>query len=158
MLTATAVIGLMLYPDMPDPVPVHWGAGGEPDRFEPKNLWSALMSVWLGFGTLIFMTFMMWLVTKLPMNMPVNVPRELEREYRERCMPLVQKCLALTCFLLSLLFAAMSLEGWLEIPGPVFLVSTLVFLLAMTIAVFRLVKQTLGVVPDLLNEEHRQSA
>ncbi|MFF1883288.1 DUF1648 domain-containing protein [Pseudarthrobacter sp. NPDC058196] len=36
-LLLTALYGLMLYPSMPDPVPVHWDGGGFPDRYAAKS-------------------------------------------------------------------------------------------------------------------------
>lgn len=43
-----AVIMVTVYfPSVPDPMPVHWDAAGNPDRFEPKSLTSFLVTLLL---------------------------------------------------------------------------------------------------------------
>lgn len=44
----TVVMLTVFYPTVPDPMPVHWGASGEADRFEPKSLPRFLVNFLLG--------------------------------------------------------------------------------------------------------------
>lgn len=56
-VVSTAVIVAALvafeYPRLPDPMPVHWNAAGEPDGFRPKSMGAFLGLVLLGPGSLI---------------------------------------------------------------------------------------------------------
>lgn len=48
-----AVLVTFYYPQLPDPMPVHWNAAGQPDNFEPKSLGRFLGLTMLGPGILI---------------------------------------------------------------------------------------------------------
>lgn len=43
LIIATAGYGLWVYPQLPDPMPVHFGLNGEPDGFAPKSLFYVLL-------------------------------------------------------------------------------------------------------------------
>lgn len=49
-IAATAVIGVLMYPSMPQSLAVHYGANGAPDRMEAKSLGSAFSLVFLQLG------------------------------------------------------------------------------------------------------------
>ncbi|KAA9004721.1 DUF1648 domain-containing protein [Paenibacillus spiritus] len=46
---------LLLYPRMPDMVPIHYDGGGAADRFVPKTSWELLLLAGLGELGLLFM-------------------------------------------------------------------------------------------------------
>ncbi len=51
VVSTVIVVALLLvvyYPDIPDPMPVHWNAAGEPDRFVEKALGAFLFNILLG--------------------------------------------------------------------------------------------------------------
>ena len=60
MLLLTAAAGLILYPGMPDPLPVHWDGSGSPDSFAPKTVWAVFAPLLAGFGSVV----LLWLVSR----------------------------------------------------------------------------------------------
>lgn len=56
LVSTAAITGLLLavyYPQLPDPMPVHWNAAGEADRFQDKTMGGFLGMILLGPGILL---------------------------------------------------------------------------------------------------------
>lgn len=56
LLIGSIVLGLVLYPKLPDPMPIHWNAKGVVDGFAPKNYLQVLMLPLITLGSYIFVT------------------------------------------------------------------------------------------------------
>ncbi|TCJ20665.1 DUF1648 domain-containing protein [Rubrobacter taiwanensis] len=83
--TALSLVGLQLYvlftslPELPDQVPVHFGAGGEPDRFGPTE------ALWLLPGISVALFLLLAAVARYSKsyNVPWRVPEESRtRQFR----------------------------------------------------------------------------
>lgn len=47
-VVATLIFIRVFYPSLDDPMPVHWNAAGQPNRFEPKSIGNFLSTILLG--------------------------------------------------------------------------------------------------------------
>lgn len=55
-----------IYPEIPDPMPVHWNASGVADNFSDKSLWGVLLqTVGVTTGLIIFILIMVIIVQKI---------------------------------------------------------------------------------------------
>lgn len=54
-MVALIGLGFAVFPSAPDPIPVHWNAAFEPDRWAPKSLGLFLAPVWIGAGCVVAM-------------------------------------------------------------------------------------------------------
>jgi hypothetical protein len=93
------------YPDLPDRLPMHFDAAGEPDRFAPKSVGAWFLLPGIALGMLVFLGAVSWGIGALVRSSPglCNVPRKD-------------------------VFLRLSPEGRLAVAGPVrrFLLATLV--------------------------------
>lgn len=113
ILLATTVWGVIQYPDMPDALPIHWDAAGEPDAWRPKSIGWAFGPLLIGAVMIAgFLLINRWMATR-----QVSVPSE-------------RQAYALTFAYLNLyivaLFSWTSIMAWRALsPGPWFLAFTL---------------------------------
>lgn len=110
--TAVIVAALVAfeYPRLPDPMPVHWNAAGEPDGFRPKSMGAFLGPVLLGPGTLILtMLVTMGLISAQSAAVTgrggARTPAEAHRTWHS--YRIVQGNLGWYLFLLNLIVLAM---------------------------------------------------
>lgn len=58
VLLVVVALGVAVYPNIPDPTPIHWDVAGQPDSYAAKSVWSVFGPVLIGFGVvaLLFAT------------------------------------------------------------------------------------------------------
>src|SRR5690606_19688982 len=66
------VLSLNAYPDLPDLIPLHFGADGEPDRWGTRSLLSWMLLPLIGVGTVLFLYVTAAVVPRYPKSF--NVP------------------------------------------------------------------------------------
>ncbi len=130
VVLATAAAGALLYPGLPQTLPVHWNGAGEADGYAQKSFWSVFASPLIAAGLILFLLGTAALVPLLPAaSVRTGAPEAQTANLRA-----TQFFLGATTFGLSLLFAWVALRGWLLPPdGSVleFLLPTLALFLAM---------------------------
>lgn len=138
-VVSTAVIVSALvafeYPQLPDPMPVHWNAAGEPDGFRPKSMGAFLGLVLLGPGGLILtMLGTMGLISMQSTSITgmggARTPAEAHRTWHG--YRIVQGNLGWYLFLLNLLVLAMLARSYGGHAGPWELPLMLLLILALT--------------------------
>lgn len=105
-----AVLVTFYYPQLPDPMPVHWNAAGQPDNFEPKSLGRFLGLTLLGPGILLLsMVATMGLIsvqsTSITSMGGAKTPEEAHRTWHS--YRIVQGNMGWYLFLLNLLIMVM---------------------------------------------------
>lgn len=112
ILLGTQVYGLSLYPDLPDPIPTHWGPSGAPDAFDAKSPGTVFGMLWVGLGMTALMAF---LAAVVPAMSPARAePSPYRRIQREGMIRGTIGGLGATTVLLALLFSGLAIEGWLR--------------------------------------------
>ncbi|QDZ14442.1 DUF1648 domain-containing protein [Humibacter ginsenosidimutans] len=79
-------IGVAVYPSLPQSVPVHWGASGQPDRFAPKGVWSVFGPLIIG----VLVAAGLFAVSFAVRAAPVRADQSLTAEQNERRASLIQ--------------------------------------------------------------------
>jgi uncharacterized membrane protein len=138
LLAATAV-GVAVYPQLPDPVPVHWNAAGHADTFAAKSVWSVFGPLMAGFGVIALLFACSFLVRVSPSRSVVTD----DPAQRGRRAALQRRLMSSLLGQLAVVIAAqigwLAVAGWLD-PGAPWLVVTGVIaflvLLLIVLAVF----------------------
>ncbi|UUL77562.1 DUF1648 domain-containing protein [Pseudarthrobacter sp. Fe7] len=111
-LLLTTAVGLVLYPGMPDPVPVHWDGTGQADRFAGKSVPAVFSPLLIGAGVVVCCWLLHWLLPALAARGRQGDPAQAAlqaRAGRDVLAALAPALAALTCWL--------CLRGWLELTG-----------------------------------------
>lgn len=112
LLAATAVLGTYLYPEMPDPVPVHWNGAGIPDRFAGKSVLAVFSPLLIGTGVVAFL----WLLYRfLPAMAAKGAQDPVRADLEARAG---KDVLAKLAPALAILFCWLCTTGWLGLAGP----------------------------------------
>lgn len=133
MTVLAAAVGAMVWPTLPERVPVHWDGTGTADGYEDKSFGSVFFGPLLSAGLIVFLYLTALVCRRLPLNNPAPAGVD-EQVHQQAGMDATLYFLALTVVELSLLMAWISLRGWFLPPdGSVllFAVPTLGFLAAM---------------------------
>ncbi|MEO7123379.1 MAG: DUF1648 domain-containing protein, partial [Lacisediminihabitans sp.] len=129
VLVITAGIGVAVYPGLPNPLPTHWGANGEPDTYSAKSVWSAFGVVLIGFGMIAFMFGISFLVRVSPQRRLPSDSAALAAQRTATVQRLTGSALGQITLISSLLFGVLTVFTWTE-PSAAWLpfTSTMVFL------------------------------
>lgn len=133
VVLAAAAAGAMLYPGLPDSLPMHWNGAGQADSFASKSFWSVFAAPLIGAGMVVFLLGTAAVLPRLAAasgraDAPAG-PAASAANIRA-----TQFFMGATTFALSLLFAWLALRGWLLPPDGTaleFLLPTLGLFLAM---------------------------
>ncbi|MCC9203847.1 DUF1648 domain-containing protein [Arthrobacter sp. zg-Y769] len=132
VVAALAGTGMVLYPDLPETLPVHWNGAGKADSFAHKSFWS-VFSVPLITAALVL--FLLGTAAVTPRAAASgHLQPDAGHVAQTANIRATQFFLGATTFSLSLLLAWFALRGWLLPPdGSVweFALPTLALILAM---------------------------
>ena len=138
ILAACFIYGARIYGSLPETVPTHWGAGGEPDAWADKSFGSVFAPLLVGAGTSVFLVV---IAAAAPMMAPAAQdasPWELWR--REGTIRGTVAAMGGTSVLLAALMGLLAVAGWNNpdsLPlGPVLVLVALI--LAVTAAAYAL--------------------
>ncbi|MCC3276039.1 MULTISPECIES: DUF1648 domain-containing protein [unclassified Arthrobacter] len=129
VVLAAAGAGAVLYPDLPQSLPVHWNGAGQADSYAPKSTWSVFAAPLIALGMLLFLLGTAAVIPRLAAlsgQLHAGGPAAHTANIRA-----TQFFLGGTAFALSMLFAWLALRGWLLPPDG----SALEFVLP-TVALF----------------------
>lgn len=83
VVVAGAVLGVLRYPDLPDPMPVHYDVNGVVDRFAPKSVGSVFTVVFIQAGLTVVLCAIAALVFRGPADVDPARPAASVRAHRE---------------------------------------------------------------------------
>ena len=83
VVAASAVIGVIRYPDLPGTLAVHFDAAGNPNRFEPKSVGSAFQVVFVQAGLTLVLCVIGVLAFRGPADVDPARPAASVRAHRE---------------------------------------------------------------------------
>ena len=75
-LCVAAAYGLMIYPDLPDKIPIHFNGKGEPDK------WGSKPSIWFLYGVVVFTYLVMKFSVKFTANSKPETLRKWNTGYK----------------------------------------------------------------------------
>jgi uncharacterized membrane protein len=113
LLAATAVLGVVLYPGLPDPVPVHWDVGGMADGFAAKSVPAVFSPLLVGAGVVAFLWLLHRFLPAMATNNAHGDPRRAAAEARAG-----KRVLANLTPALAVLLSWLCIRGWLGLAGP----------------------------------------
>lgn len=76
LLATGFTVGAIRYPLLPDPMPVHWGLEGQPDRFDPKSFISAFLPLLVTLALVVLLAATAW-------RLPANANRAADARARQ---------------------------------------------------------------------------
>jgi uncharacterized membrane protein len=83
ILLVVVALGVAVYPNIPDPTPIHWDVAGQPDNYAAKSVWSVFGPVLIGFGVVALLFATSFLVRVSPLRaVPSDSPAESTRRTR----------------------------------------------------------------------------
>ena len=112
VVTATAAAGMLLYPDLPQNLPVHWNGAGQADRYAQKSFGSVFAVPLIATGLILVL---LGTAAVAPRRASAS-PLAGDAEAHTANIRATQYFLGATTFALSLLLAWLSLRGWLLPP------------------------------------------
>lgn len=125
-LIAATVWGAVLYPHLPERIPVHWDAAGRPNGFADKTLWTVLGMPLLGILVAILLFAIAATVHRFPQRVGSTVPGAAEHSAAAGRM------MGRLLVVLSVTFAVLSVLGWYPaVPSWVFALAVWLGVLAM---------------------------
>lgn len=110
VLAGAFAYGASIYDDLPDPVPTHWGASGEPDTWDEKSFGSVFMGLLAGAGTAALMALLALIVPA--MTQPKADPTPYQRYRQEGTHRALISVLGWVSLLTMLLIGYISVSGW----------------------------------------------
>lgn len=110
-LAALAVWGARIYPELPDTVPTHWGAGGEADAWEEKSFGTVFMPQMIAAGTAALMAVLALVIPAL-MNPPKD-PSSWKRFQLEGAERATVSILGWISLLTVLFVGYLGVQGWI---------------------------------------------
>jgi uncharacterized membrane protein len=143
LLLATAGVGAVLYPGMPDPVPVHWNGAGEADEFAAKSVLAVFSPLMIGAGAVAFL----WLLHRFLPAQSAHLGNQ-DPELAAANAEAGRRILAAITPAMALLFCWLSLLGWFGLTGPaVVWVPVLAIMVYTTIIIVRTVRAMAATAP-----------
>jgi uncharacterized membrane protein len=138
LLAATAV-GVALYPQLPNPVAVHWNAAGHADNYAAKSVWSVFGPLMAGFGVIALLFACSFLVRVSPSRAVVTDDPAQRGRRNALQRRLMSSLLGQLAVMIAAQFGWLSIAGWLYPAAPwLVVVGVVVFLvlLLIVLAVF----------------------
>ncbi|HKU02676.1 MAG TPA: DUF1648 domain-containing protein [Arthrobacter sp.] len=138
-LLLTAVTGAVLYPGMPDPVPVHWDGSGSPDRFAPKTAWTVFAPLVTGLGCVASLWLLHRFLPALSRSLGTAAGQDIGagKDVVAQLAPAV-----------AALIGWLSIRGWLGWEGPATIwIPTVLFMFLGIGLVFRAVSAAAALPP-----------
>ena len=83
VVAASAVLGVIRYPDLPDPMPVHFDVNGVANRYAPKSIGSVFTVVFIQAGLTVLLCGIAALVFRGPADVDPARPAASVRAHRE---------------------------------------------------------------------------
>lgn len=117
VVVASAVLGVIRYPELPDPMPMHFDINGVADRFAPKSVGSVFTVVFIQFGLTVLLCAIAALVFRGPADVDPARPAASVRAHREFITRLGKGFIALAT-LIDLGLLATDLAMWNGSPNP----------------------------------------
>lgn len=112
LLAAAAAVGAALYDGLPATIPVHWDANGLADRFEAKSFWSVFGPILIGFGVLVLIVGIAFVVRSVPWRRGSGELPEVAERIAALQAHLTQALLGWVAFVVSAAIAVLSTLGW----------------------------------------------
>lgn len=110
VLAGAFAYGASIYADLPDPVPTHWGASGEPDAWDEKSFGSVFMGLFITLGTTALMGVLALIVPA--MTQPKTDPTPYQRYRQEGTTRSIISVLGWVSLLTALFIGYLSVIGW----------------------------------------------
>ena len=111
VLIGTAVLGVLLYPSLPDRIALHFGAGGQPDRYATTSIGAVFATVFVQAFLTVLILGMNWLVLRARPELDVDDPSSSARRHRHWVTRVVRALLVLLTAL-NLSMALTALASW----------------------------------------------
>lgn len=116
LLTVIVLAGILaygagIYADLPDPVPTHWGASGEPDAWDEKSFGSVFMGLFISAGTAALMAVLALIVPAVVQ--PQKDPTPYQRYRQEGTTRAIVSVLGWVSALTALFVGYVSVTGWI---------------------------------------------
>lgn len=110
VIAGSLTYGLSIYDSLPDPLPTHWGAGGEPDAWEEKSFGSVFMALFMVAGTVALLAVLAAIMPA--MTQAAKDPTDWQRYRQEGTQRGIVAALGWVSLLTALLMGAISYQGW----------------------------------------------
>ena len=128
VLAAVVVIGASLYSSLPNPVPVHWNAEGEVDRYAEKNVWSVFGPILIGIGTVALLFLLGVFMPRWPIRAAASDSAETSTRIAAAQLRLAQDLLGQIALLIALEFSCLAIVGWLAPHSPALMIVTILLI------------------------------
>jgi len=109
ILILDLALTVALFPSMPDPIPVHFGADGTPDRWVAKSWWSALQITVIMATTVAFLAILLGIVRRIPLRLTPDGSTDRGRGAATARLRLVTTVLGVAAVLISLIAGVVTL-------------------------------------------------
>lgn len=76
IIAVTVYIGIMTYPSLPNPLPTHFGANGQPNGYSAKTIGSAFLTVFMQIGVTVMMLIIGVAISRTKQEIDVSRPLE----------------------------------------------------------------------------------
>lgn len=118
VVVATAGVGTLLYPGLPQNLPMHWNGAGQADSYAQKSFGSVFAAPLIAAGLVLVLLGTAAVAPRLPSasGPPRAGDTEAHTVSHYANIRATQYFLGATTFALSLLFAWLTLRGWLLPP------------------------------------------
>ncbi|MEO8908031.1 MAG: DUF1648 domain-containing protein [Microbacteriaceae bacterium] len=139
LLLGTAVVGIILYPSLPNSLPVHWNAAGQVNGSAAKSVWSVFGPLLIGLGVVVLLfatTFLGRLRTGRSLASDTLEKAAHRSDVQRR---LLVSMLGQLGLVVTLMICALTLSGWLAPGSAVLFIAlpiVLIVLIAAMLAVF----------------------
>lgn len=140
LLTVVALVvlfawGARLYPDLPEVIPTHWGAGGDPDAWDERSFGTVFMPLLAAAGTTVMMAFFAWLVPMFAQ--PAQYPTDWARYRQEGVHRATVSVLGWVSLLTTLLIGTLAVSSWTTPERVSLRWPILLYFLALVITMFQ---------------------
>ncbi|TAM68333.1 MAG: DUF1648 domain-containing protein [Microbacteriaceae bacterium] len=135
LLLATVVVGVAVYPTLPETLPVHWNAAGEIDGYAAKSIWPVFGPLLIGLGlvALLFATSYLGRLTTGRSAASDTLEQAAHRADVQR--RLLVSLIGQLGLVVTLMICALTVTGWFapksNVPFVVFPVALIVLIAAM---------------------------
>lgn len=149
IIIVTIYIGITAYPGLPNPIPTHFGADGQPNGFSPKSIGTAFLIVFVQIGITAMMFGIGYAIVRTRQEIDVTSPIETLIQ-QERFKNYTRTSLYLFQALINMTLMFTSFNIWNVVNGRYILPFTIVPVLAGA-AVLVVVMMSMGQMGSRLN-------
>lgn len=132
-------IGVAIYPSLPSPLPIHWGADGVANGYADKSVWSAFGVVLSGLGVVALMFGCSFLARRPPARRIASDTPETAAQRALLQQQLISGLLGQLAVVIALDMSVLAVIGW-SVPNTAWAVTIptvlLIVLMAAVIAVY----------------------